>query len=260
MKKGFIYFCISLCAISTKAQNADSLIYSGPNTSGSSTSIAKDDAPGKTNTFANADYSNIDKYVLQLKGRTKNIPQLAKSITGPFTTDEDKVRAIFRWMTNNIAYDCNDYHNKHKKIGAGVSYSRKTPKEIKAGKWEYQYYNYATRILRTKKGVCEGYATLFYELCNYSGLQCEVVYGKVNTDVDGKPKYSGHAWNEVRIGNEWYFTDVCWASGYVDDKVSKFTKSLNNTFYLTPVDKPFEDHIANKRQTKKRNDLVGNFF
>jgi len=53
--------------------------------------------------------------------------------------------------------------------------------------------------------------------------------------------------------------DVTWASGFCDEKVSKFTKSLDNRYYLTSNDKQFSDHIANEKQTKRRNDLVGNY-
>ncbi len=260
MKKLIFLFAVLLGVASGKAQNIDSLVYFDQDTTGLAKSIAEDEAAWVwTDTLEDADFSRVDSYVLQIKGRYKNIPALAKDITQPFSTDEDKVRAIFRWMTNNIAYDCADYHNKNRSIGGSVTYNKKTTKEEKAGKWEDVYYKYATKVLRNKKGVCEGYATLFYELCRYSGIQCHVVTGKANTNLEGKPKYGGHAWNKVRIGDDWYFTDVCWASGACDEKVTKFYKGLNNHYYLTSIEKPWDDHIANEKQTKRRNDLVGNF-
>jgi transglutaminase/protease-like cytokinesis protein 3 len=204
MKKLIIILCVLLGITSVTAQNTDSLVYFDQDTTGLAKSIANDEAAWtKPETFAEADHSRVDNYVLQIKGRYKNIPSLAKDITQPFTTDEDKVRAIFRWMTNNIAYDCKEYHNKNRSIGGGISYNKKTTKQEKAGKWEDVYFRYATRVLRSKKGICEGYATLFYELCIYSGVQCEVITGKADGGHKEKPKFSGHAWNKVgsvRIG------------------------------------------------------------
>ena len=103
-------------------------------------------------------FKKVDKVVLAMKKRNKKVPILAKEITDPFTTEEEKVRALFIWISNNIGFDCVTYHNK-KTPQANLSY--KTPEELN-DKLNKYYYNYSMLVLRNKKGVAEGYSILFY--------------------------------------------------------------------------------------------------
>ena len=52
------------------------------------------------------------------------------------------------------------------------------------------------------KALCEDYAGLFYVLGTYCDLNVNTVYGPTT--------YSFHAWNEVQIDGEWYYTDLTW--------------------------------------------------
>jgi len=242
-----------------KAQNIDSIYYYNLDTTGIAAAIAEDEKNWReTDTVANGNFSAVDNRVLKLKKHYRNIPTLAQDITVGFNTDEEKVRAIFRWMTENIAYDVVDYHKKNKTVGS-IKYKGRLSKEEQAEKWEEIYYKYATKVLRKNKGICEGYATLFYELCKYNNIKCEVVSGVVKKERNGKIRYAGHAWNKVYFNEQWFYLDVTWASGYCDDKVTQFTKSLSNYYYLTAIDKPFPTHIDKEKRTKRRNDLVGNY-
>lgn len=205
-----------------------------------------------------ASYSQIDAYACSLSGKYKSIPKLASAIAKPYTTDSAKVRAIFSWICNNIAYDCAEYHSKNRKL-EGASFPRNASKELRAAKHEEVYYKYASKVLRKRKGICEGYATLFYELCRMNNIKCEIVIGKVKKEKNGKTRYFGHAWNKVYINEQWYYLDATWAAGYCDEKVKKYFKDLSEKYYLTPTDAPYESHIENEKQTKKRNELVGNW-
>lgn len=55
--------------------------------------------------------------------------------------------------------------------------------------------------LRTKYAKCTGYATLFMALCEQCGISCCQIAGYAN---------GGHDWNQVKIGNTWYYIDPTW--------------------------------------------------
>ncbi|MBL7884471.1 MAG: hypothetical protein JNL69_10415 [Bacteroidia bacterium] len=244
----------------THAQNVDSIYYYGLDTTGIAQSIADDEKNWReTDTVVYGNFSSVDEVVLKMKKHYRHIHQLAKDVTAPFKTEEEKVRAIFCWITANIAYDTKEYHIKNKKVGS-VSYKRSLSKQEKAEKWEEVYYKYASKVLRKNKGVCEGYATLFYELCKYNNITCEVVLGKVKKERNGKIRYAGHAWNKVYFNEQWFYIDATWASGYCDEKVTVFTPALSNYYYITCMDKPYPSHIEIEKRTKRRNDLVGNYL
>lgn len=59
------------------------------------------------------------------------------------------------------------------------------------------------------KANCEGYAKAFNMIASELGLESVVITGTTNTGEN-------HAWNQVRIGLEWYNIDVTWADTDVD--------------------------------------------
>lgn len=209
-----------------------------------------------TDSAATEKFKKVDKLVLSMKKRNKKVPILAKEITDPFTTEEEKVRALFIWMTNNIGFDCVTYHNK-KTPQANLSY--KTPEELN-DKLNKYYYNYSMLVLRNKKGVAEGYSILFRELCKEIGIECQLVEGRASENKDKIKKLrrrnnfnTNHTWNKVKINGVWYYVDVTWASGYCDKPVKRFFKKYNAYYFLTPVDKLYSTHAENYRFTERRN-------
>lgn len=253
---------ISTSALSTaKAQsiNIDSMYYSDLDSVALAKQVEIDENTYHwIDTVEESCYAAIDEHIRSIKKRYKSIPLLAKDITAPYTKEEDKIRAIFIWVSNNIAYDCKEYHNKNRKISGPIIKSNDN-KYQRASKWADTYYNYANNVLKKRKGICEGYASLFYELCKASGVKCEVVHGKVKKEKDGKIKYTAHAWNKVYMNEEWFYLDATWAAGACDEKVTKFYKGFSNKYYLTPTWRPYDSHIENSKQTKRRNELVGNW-
>lgn len=251
---------------STIAQNIDSLFYQGLDTTGLAKEIALEEADWTpADTLAEADYDRVDDQVLAMNKKYKNIPELASDINQMFGTDEEKVRAIFRWLTINIVYDYVAYANHTSGLGS-VTYTKKTSKTELDEKWEKIYFDYATRVLRNKRGVCEGYATLFYELCRMTNVKCEMVTGYAGDDMEKIGKYkkqkqfpTNHAWNRVYLNDEWLYLDVTWASGGTYTGKRTETTSYNPTYYLVSASKLYPDHVTNEKQTKQRNEIVGNY-
>ena len=92
-------------------------------------------------------------------------------------TDEEKAKAAYTWILNNITYDydCNPV---------------------------YQYSN-LDKTLRTKKGICYDIANLFTAICRSQNIPCYSVDGYRKDDYQYK-----HTWNRVYIGGAWYNVDI----------------------------------------------------
>ena len=268
MKKIIILLSALIGHVSIQAQNIDSLFYAGVDTSGLAKEIAAEEADWTwADTLQYGNYSYLDSYAMRMTKKYKNISDLAKDINQAFNTDEEKIRVIFMWMTCNIAYDYVECANKNRRI-EGVTYTKRTTKLEIADKWENVYFKYATRVLRNKRGICEGYATLFYELCRYTNVNCEMVTGFASDDIDKIDKFkkqknfpTNHAWNRVLLNGEWLYIDVTWASSGKYDRNRKRTEATyyNPAFYLVKESKLYPDHVVNVKQSKRRNEIVGNF-
>jgi Transglutaminase-like superfamily len=165
------------------------------------------------------EFSTIDKKALQLPDSlTKNTEQIASYIISNFTSDKDKSRAIFIWVASNIQYDIdnmfaiNIYEKKEEKIA---------------------------KPLKTRKGICENYASLFTDICIKSGLKSFVIEGY--TKQNGFTDYIPHAWSATLIENTWYLFDPTWGSGYIKEGI--FFKKINNDYYKVNPTTFIKSHI-----------------
>lgn len=181
-------------------------------------------APG----HSSYNYSDIDKHVLSYRGKAfTGIRALADSLTGRFTEDHQKARAIYRWITDNISYDCYAYHNPDNRTD-----------------------NYEL-VLANRKAVCSGYASLFKALCDFSGLDAEIItgYARFSYEDLGKERIEvNHAWNAVKIDGEWELVDATWGSGYTDERVKHFTKSYSDNFFLTDPKQFVLNHFPREKK------------
>lgn len=265
MKKRIVLLSFLLGATSGIAQNIDSLFYAGQDTTGLAQEIAAEEAAWTwTDTLIEGNYDKVDNDVHSMKKKYRNIPDLANDINLKFSTDEEKIRAIFIWMTLHISFDYVEFESRKWKIGC-ASYRPGTPKNIIANKWEKIYFRYATGVLRKKRGICEGYATLFYELCRYTNINCQMVMGfaddnieKINKYKNGRYVPTNHAWNDVQLNGEWLFIDVTWASTGIYNGKWEAPKGYSPYYYLVKESNLYPDHVVNFYQTVRRNEIVGN--
>src|SRR5688572_31695249 len=89
---------------------------------------------------------------------------LTRTIIANCRTDKEKVTAIFRWITDNIAYH-RPYISKNRKRQPAI-----IDEVENEGALPSLNSRVALKVLRDRKAVCEGYARLFKELCDYAGL------------------------------------------------------------------------------------------
>jgi Transglutaminase-like superfamily len=172
---------------------------------------------GKKSSSSTGKYAKIDAHALATPpGKEKDIPTLAAYLVAPAQNELQKARAIFRWMTDRIAYDDVGYNTD--KIG----------KES------------AEAVLAERVGVCDDYATLFKALAEAAGLEAEYIgglakgYGYVE---GGSMQEPGHAWNAFKANGNWHLVDVTWGAGHgttIDGKLKSTKKFKPSWFDVDP--------------------------
>lgn len=168
----------------------------------------------KIDCYAQSEYYAIDNFVKEISFIESE--SLATKLTENYDTDLEKVRAIFFWISNNIEYDLplsKDQNQINKLYTSAEDIVRHT--------------------LKSKKAICSGYSYLFQSMCDEVGIESVVINGFSRQIFDGfKEKLeTDHAWNAVKIDNEWYFLDSTWASG--NTVTGQFVKEFNGFWFLT---------------------------
>lgn len=137
---------------------------------------------------------------------TVSTEKIASYIQKNFTSENDKIRAIYYWTAQNISYDVSM---------PGSIISDLTDQEKIAS------------ALKKHSGVCMHYAEVFHDLATRSGITCYRVEGY--TKQNGRIGDLAHIWNVAKIDNMWYGFDATWGAGYVDRGL--FIKKFNSTYF-----------------------------
>lgn len=175
-------------------------------------------------------WAKIDAQALATpKSKTLDLTTLAHHLTANAKTDWERVRAIYRWIAENIAYDDAGYNS---------------------GKYGF---NDANEVLRLRKGVCDDYADLFKAMAESAGLACEKVTGwskGYGYSVGSKMDKPDHAWNTVFVEDEWHLIDVTWAAGFgetVNGKLKTTKKFKDQWFDTAPAEFVFKHLPADSK-------------
>jgi len=177
-------------------------------------------------------YKLVDSIVSNYPKSITNPNELASYINRAFVLQEEKARAIFTWIALNIEYDIQAIAEPK-----GTD-SLKIVEELKKRKEEQFKEGIIQYTLRKGKGICIEYSILFKYICEHVSLQCETIYGAAKSgvlNIDSIPDRVKHAWNAVKIGDEWKLVDVTWASGYYDAKSARMVQKFNDFFFFTPA-------------------------
>lgn len=164
-----------------------------------------------------------------------NADTLAKQLIALGKTDREKVRAIFRWITEHIDYNVMP-------LGQRKNVARQFYKEPEDSSVALPPLNerIAAKVLNTGVAFCEGYSRLFKTLCDHAGIKAEVIYGYARTNNNRRFAVN-HAWNSVYIDSSWYLLDVTWASGVVSYG-NEYIRQYNDFYFLTPPSDFIRDH------------------
>jgi hypothetical protein len=175
------------------------------------------------------DYRKADSVALLYTGHSlQNLHELTFKLTTPFSTDEEKFRAIYRWICENIDNDYSLYlknKNKREKL--------KDPEQL--AEWNRSFLKEVFRTMLTqKRTVCTGYAYLVKQMAAYINLPCEIVdgYGRTtesNISGSGSPN---HSWVAIKLNGSWYLCDPTWSAGSVEASERKFIRQFDDSYFL----------------------------
>ena len=166
--------------------------------------------------------SEVDAHALQATPDMEKTPEaLAAYLTSGLSSDRQKARAIFRWITDRIEYDVASYFSGELK-----------PMD-------------AAEILAKRKAVCDGYSMLFSQLARLAHLQVKNITGYAKGAPSGRVENAqtpNHVWNAVLIDDQWYAIDATWGAGYVDS--TGFHHVLDDFYFLVPPERLLVSHYA----------------
>jgi len=118
----------------------------------------------------------------------KTLIPLAKEITANATDDLAAIKAIQRWVNDNIVYDYFDYD-----------------------------YITPENILRERRGVCGEYSVLIAALARATGIPARVITS------DKLATGKGHAWVEAYVDGDWISIDSTGAADYDKDGLIEYS-------------------------------------
>lgn len=146
--------------------------------------------------------------VRELPASAETSPQSVGRYLASRVSDRyELAKAVHDYVADRVAYDVPSY---------------------RAGRYPPQD---ADTVFRTRLSVCAGYSALFEAVGTAAGLEVKTVVGRARGAVqDGMGE--GHAWNVVRLDNQWRLIDTTWDAGYVD--ATSFHKSYSTMYFLTP--------------------------
>lgn len=203
------------------------------------------------------DFDKVDNTVRSYPKSFSNTDKIAEQINKDFKRDDEKARAIFSWIAFNVKYDVAAYGVNERP----VAFSYKTEEE-KATKQRQFVHDLAEKTLKTKKGVCQGYATLFAVVAEKVGLEAVVIPGtsKSHPAHIGKgPGASDHAWNAVKIDGKWKLLDATWGAGVVTGSGPSFKFKFNDKYFFAHPDTFFLNHYPDDEKWLLTNKTAADF-
>lgn len=182
-----------------------------------------------------ANFAAIDWQVRSVQ--SASLDSLSSRLTGTYTNELDKVRAIFSWICQNIRYNVDLF----RPVALRARYLPEPIDSIM--EWPSADEMFAQKVLRRGVAVCEGYARLFKVLCQYAGVEAAVLNGYVRTNMDrSRERFrTNHTWNAVRIDSAWHLVDATWGAGFVT-YADEFVQQQNDFYFLTPPEVMIRDH------------------
>ncbi len=160
-------------------------------------------------------YISIDEAVQKLGQLNNfNVAVIADTITEKFADNEQKARAIFYWVANNIQIDPKGTRQNDDKN------------------------NLPEKIIALRKATPLGFSLLMQEMCSAVNIRCLSVDGYVKKNADEINQIAdekNYSWNVIQLGQSpetWYYVDAARASGYLDKKSTIFTKQFTSEYFF----------------------------
>jgi hypothetical protein len=179
-------------------------------------------------------FSQIDWQAQNIDAPT--VDSLAKLLTSNYNTDLEKVRSIYTWVATHIYYNTGIFTHKPSSL------RYKPDPDDTSTVWKSADEMLAQRVLKRKVAVCDGYASLFKTLCDYSGIKAECVLGYVRGGGGMTRFRTNHTWNAVYVDSSWHLIDATWGAGYCDYQ-DNFVQRFDDYYFFPAPGDFIKDHF-----------------
>ena len=182
---------------------------------------------GNAKKITQQDLSKIDLLAKKLNYSGASIEELAKLLAQNATTETEKARIIYAWITQHIAYDLIAYND---------------------AVYNNQYPNVeAETVLRDRQTICSGYSNLYFALAEAMNLESAIVIGHAKGATPNLKRFQdvNHSWNAVRIDGEWYLLDATWGAGSITN--SQFSFDYKPYYFATAPKELINNHFPKDR-------------
>ncbi|KOC56063.1 transglutaminase [Clostridium botulinum] len=199
----------------------------GVRTGGGSVSIINDKIPITVHLSYRRD---VDEVKNQRQATEAAVKRIVKEVVKDDMTSVEKELALHDYVVKHADYNMEGL--------------KKNPADLE----DHSAYG----VLVLGKGVCESYAKAMHLLLNEAGIECKYATG-YKKNKDGS-QGGGHAWNIVKLDNEWYNLDATWDDP-VSDRVGRSDKDVVvspviHTYFNVTDDIFDKDHIRGEYEQK----------
>jgi len=213
-----------------------------------------------TNYSFSQKYDLVDSIVDTYPKNIITADRLVELINKDFSKQDEKARAVFRWVATNISYDVELAKSMAAKPIKAFSYKNEKEKEEKEKLFKIDL---VSKTIISRKAVCQGYAVLFEDLCGKLGIESKTIIGYLKThssQIGEFPNITNHAWNVVKIDNDWKFIDATLGAGYISSKTNLFKFYFNEGYFFMENEKFFLNHYPLDEKwillSKNKNDFA----
>jgi Transglutaminase-like superfamily len=184
---------------------------------------------GRPDAWDARDFARVDRHALGAPPTAeRSLDGLAAYLARGGTAEVLRARAVFRWLTDRIAYDAEAYNSGR------FRNTQRTPEAV----------------LRARLAVCDGYAGLFEALAQRMGLAAVIVSGHAKGFAYAPGQAlrgpADHAWNAVRIDGAWYLLDATWGAGTLDPATRAFRPRFEPNYFLVPPEQFIYRHLPDQ--------------
>jgi hypothetical protein len=148
----------------------------------------------------------------------RSLSSLASYLAPDDRTENERVRAIYAWITQSITYD-------------SACFGRAQT---------------AAEVLTERRAVCSGFASLFEVLAQAAGFDAIVIRGVAKgagpSAAMTEDKLLIHDWNAVKIDGTWQLIDCAFGAGSLDEQ-GRFRPRFEDHYFLTPPEIFIFDHF-----------------
>ncbi|KAL3874016.1 hypothetical protein ACJMK2_037085 [Sinanodonta woodiana] len=178
-------------------------------------------------------FKGIDEHALKASTSVlQSASELAKYLVQQARNDLERIRAFYRWITENIRYDTDGFFSGKP--------SSCEPEDV----------------LRSGKSVCQGYADLFTTLCRKVGISAKTITGyakgySYHPEISITPSAdTNHAWNVVLLNGDWRFVECTWGAGHVNGQT--FVKEFTEFYFLTDPEHFINAHFPRMEMNEEQ--------